>query len=307
MRLKLSDYKASLPDFLIVGAAKSGTTSLHKYFEEHPDIFLPHMKETWFFHLNDNPNKEIKKWVKYLPLNFYSYIGLFADAREDQVCGEATPSYLYYHKLTIQNIKKYYPEWKKLKIIIILREPISKVISHYKFVHTKGLDPDNLNLKEALKIEKDRLAENNVLPDLFYVDNTLYYEQVKAYKKTFNDVKIYLFDDLIKKPNKLIKDIYRFVGVDDSFIPESLGKKFNKSNQKMKPKNQISSYILKYGGKILSKLPKNLKIFGKRILLEEEVIESETLNYLKDSFKEDVKQLQQIIDNDISHWIKKYE
>lgn len=303
-----SDFgKVNMPDFMIVGAGKSGTSSLHHYLNEHPDVYMPWHKETWFFHLKDNPNKSILKIAPYLPTNFLTYLGLYIEAKENQICGEATPSYLYYYESTIKNIKRYHPEWRKLKIIIILREPISKVISHYKFVHTKNLDPDKLNLEDALSKEEQRKQENNVLPDLFYIDNTLYYKQVKAYLDTFPNTKIFLYDELKKNPEELISNLYDFVGVDSTFKPLSLGKKFNPSNKKLIPKNKFSKYLANYMNRFSYLIPPILKNKIDKILYKEEIINSKTINFLKNAFKKDLINLQKIIDKDISHWISKYE
>lgn len=307
MKKKLEKNDVNFPDFMIVGAAKSGTTSLDVYLKEHPDIFMPWFKETWFFHLVDNPNKAILKIYPFLPTNILTYLGLYADAQPNQVCGEATPSYLYYHDLTIKNIKKYHPNWQNLKIIIILREPIDKVISHYKFVRKGNLDPKKLTLPEALKAEKERMAENKVLLDLFYIDNTLYYEQVKAYQDNFDNVKIFLYEDLKNNPKRLIKELYEYLEVDSTFVPKTLGERFNPSNNVMIPRNKVYKYLINREQKIIKFIPEYFFKKIKYLLLKEEKIEVKTIEYLKKAFKEDVIKLQGIIDNDISHWIKKYE
>ncbi|MEO0627965.1 MAG: sulfotransferase, partial [Bacteroidota bacterium] len=144
------------PSFLIVGAPKCGTTSVHKYLTQNPSLFLPHVKETWFFCGHNNLNQTIYELHPYLPRTWLEYLDLFQDATEEQVCGEVTPSYMFYHELVIKNIYQFYPSPEELKIIFILREPISKVISHYKYVVKNNLDPEALTLWESLKQEKVR-------------------------------------------------------------------------------------------------------------------------------------------------------
>lgn len=307
MRTTVDFGKVNLPDFIIVGAAKSGTSSLHHYLNEHPEVFMPWHKETWFFHLIDNPNKVILERFPYLPTNFLSYAGLFHGAGPSQVCGEATPSYLYYHDLTIRNIKKLHPCWEELKIIIILREPIDKVISHYKFVHTLGLDPENLRLKDALVQEARRIKDNKCLLDLFYVDNTLYYKQVKSYLDNFRNVKIFLYDELRDNPSKVVEELYNYVGVDSSFRPVSLANVYNKSNDKLIPRNELAGKVMQQMKKFNKLAPPLIKTAVKKLFLKREQIDPQTLDHLKNAFREDVEKLSKIITKDLSHWISRYK
>lgn len=260
------------PKFLIVGAAKSGTTSLHVYLREHPHIFVPEVKETWFFSLKDNANKAILDYYPSLPQNFLDYLKLFEAASFGQICGEVTPSYLYYYNQTIANIKKFLPDWQNLKIIIILREPIDKVLSHYNFVREEKLDPEELSLREAIRREDERYQNPKLLLDVNYIRNTKYYEAVSAYIETFNQVKIFLYEDLRDNPTQLLTELYSFIGVVD-FIPPSLGIAYNKSKK----------------------------------TLTNNTLEHEVLSTLKKAFRKDLLQLQKIIaPKDISHWLVKY-
>ncbi len=109
------------------------------------------------------PNRTVLKVSPNLPTNWLTYLGLFHDCQENQICGEATPSYLYYHDRTIKNIKALHPEWQKLKIIIILREPIDKIKSHYRFIQKYNLDPDNLSLLDSILQEDERKKKNRLI------------------------------------------------------------------------------------------------------------------------------------------------
>lgn len=295
---------ANLPDFLVVGTAKSGTTSLHHYLQAHPDIFLPEVKETWFFHLIDNPNKVILDLMPSLPTNFISYLSLFAEAKPNQICGEITPSYLHYYDLTIKNIKKYHPNWEKLKIIIILREPVEKIISHYNYVHRRKLDPDQLSLLEALDREEDRMKTHTYIPDVFYVDNTRYYEQTKAYLDTFEQVKIFLYDDLKANPQQFMKDVYEFIEVEP--IPLAENRRYNRSSSRKVPANKLAANILKYKNVLNPYLPMGVKKRLASMLKKDETIEIAAIERLNKIFKEEVEKLQLLINRDLSHWLQKY-
>jgi hypothetical protein len=98
---------AKLPDFLIVGAGKSGTTSLYHYLRQHPQIFMPEIKEPKFFAFAETPTSFVYPKGTTIIWNFDEYKSLFEPAREDQKLGEASPIYLRYYEKTIENIKKY--------------------------------------------------------------------------------------------------------------------------------------------------------------------------------------------------------
>ena len=295
----------TFPDFLIVGAAKSGTSSLHLYLDEHPGVVMPRIKETWFWHQPENPNRAMTRRNPKLPVTLDQYSALY-DRRAGAVYGEATPSYLYYHQLTIDKLKRLHPNWEALKIIIILREPISKIKSHYRFARQKNLDPEQLSLAKAIAAEERRLAENEVLLDMFYVDNTRYAAQVKAYIDNFPNVKIYLYEDLRERPEWLIQDLYRYIGVDDTFTPPSLGKRVNKSRSRVVPRNwfaaryngRLRRYRERWGGAFRGIID--------TVFFTDARFEPATLDHLKTVFAPEVAELERVIGRDLTHWREQY-
>ena len=303
--MDLSILNNLYPNFLVVGAAKSGTSSLDQYFRQHPDIYMPELiKELNFFHLRGHiDERAILKRIKYLPTNILSYLGCFYNKKENQISGECSPSYLYYYEDTIKNIKDIHSNWKDLKIIIILREPIDKIWSHYKFVKMNSLDPENLTLEDSLKLEKKRLKNKNLLPDLFYYDNTSYVEQVKAYLKTFDHVKIINYDELKRNPNEVMKSTFKYLGVDEN-IEIDTSKKYNAS----KP---ILNYKSKFYKKIADGLPLGLLRFIPLRIKNKLKVEEQMTNVVKIKlatfFLGEIEKLEKLTDIDFSDWTKKYK
>ena len=116
----------SLPNFLIVGAAKSGTTALYHYLNQHPDIFLTPIKETNFFSMEGNTvnfnGPGDKSGTHSTSINnLEGYCKQFSRAKDKDVLGEVCPSYLYYPEAPI-NIYKYIPD---VKIITIFHDFVS--------------------------------------------------------------------------------------------------------------------------------------------------------------------------------------
>jgi hypothetical protein len=150
------------------------------------------------------------------------YRKLFSN-KESKLKGEATASYLYYYKEAIPNIKNLLG--KDVKIIIVLRNPIAKIISHYKFYLGKGFEKNSF--PKALSLEEDRIAKG-FNPFFHYKNQGFYYEAVKAYIEAFTNVHICFNEELKSNPQKFLAEIFSFLGVKNYDI-KSKNVVFNKS------------------------------------------------------------------------------
>ncbi len=203
----------TLPNFLIVGAAKSGTTSLYAYLAQHPDVYLCPVKEPCFFS-DGNPR---------LVRSDSEYGALFDGRSSEKAIGEASASYLY----DTEAPKKIKALLNEVKIIIILRNPINRAYSQWGQIFYQ-LGYERLSFEEALRDEDTRISLGKFGEDspfyygfYHYFHAGLYYEQVKRYFDTFNRgwVQIHIFEEFIKDPGKTCKEIFSFLGVDPGFIP----------------------------------------------------------------------------------------
>ena len=312
-----------LPDFLIVGAAKSGTTSLYHYLNEHPDIFMSPDKEPGFFVY---ANKELpqNQWEKTGCNDFKKYKSLFANSHETQMVGEASNLYLYLNSTAINNIKINMSNWQDLKIIIILRNPIERAFSMFSMLKLKNAEA--LTFEEALKLGKERVEKGDGY-GYDYVGFGLYYNQVKAYLDMFPYVEIFLFEDLVESPLSVIKDLYTFIHVDNSFVPKNLSKKYNPSGIPRNKTvdgllNNIKNFLVQCNWQIMVKpfvrlmirdKNKRLQMFNKSVAfvdglkdknLKKESIKIETRQYLMNIYKDDILKLQKLIKRDLSHWLQ---
>ncbi len=208
-----------LPNFLVVGAAKCGTTSLFHYLNQHPQIFIPDKKECYFF--SDLPlftgprnDQEINKAAIH---SVAEYKVLFAPAEQSSLRGDVSHDYLYYHQRSIPNILKHLGS--SIPIVIILRDPRARAFSHYKH-HVKAGTTRDASFAQALAREQSRI-EQGWSWNWHYVRVGLYAEQVEAFRRAFRRVRIYLFDDLCDDEAELIRDLYGFLGADTGFQPET--------------------------------------------------------------------------------------
>jgi|SRR6185312_2007204 len=296
------------PGFFIVGAPKSATTSLFSYLKQHPDVFLP-KKEIYYF-CSDLT-------FQAPPLTEDNYLSYYAEATNQKAVGDASVYYLL-SPHAAENIKKFNAD---AKIIIMLREPASMVYSHYAQL-LSNLDEVIENFENALAAEPQRRKEGKVnythqgpLEALFYSDVAKYYVQVKRYIDVFgrDKVHIILFDDFIKSPKEEYIKVLNFLGIAE-IMPENFDT-VNPSNAArskafrrfiLKPPGFIKAigrvllpHHSKRRQKVMEALHKVNTKYEKR-----EPMKSETQDKLKALYKEDVKKLQQLINRDLSHWLK---
>ena len=296
------------PNFLIVGAAKSGSTSLYQYLSQHPEVFMPVNKEPNYFVAEyqqkmskDSPN--YKRSINRMVFNKENYYELFQGANlNEKAIGEATVTYLYKYNYAIPRIKE---ELGNLKIIIILRNPILRAFSQYSYIYELGFE--KLCFEDALIEEKERLNKNWA-STFAYVDQGMFYEQVKAYKKEFKNVHVLLLEDLIKNENKEMSKVFNFLSVDSSFEIVN-AEKFNTSGV---PKYDIlNSFIVhdNFAKKVLKKLLPNgvLRKLNARARSWNQGDKLQLSEHQKarlvEVYREDINKLSVLIDKDLSHWL----
>ena len=294
-----------LPNFLIIGAAKAGTTSLYYYLRQHPQIFMSSWKEPKFFSLEGEelnfggPTQTIN--VNSIN-NLDDYLKLFEKVTDETAIGEASPVYLYCPKAPAK-IKQYIPD---AKLIVVLRHPAERAFS--SFAHLIRAGYENLSFEEALKQEPQRIAEKWA-PLWYYQGKGFYAEQLQRYFELFEpeQIKIYLYDELVKDSVALVQDAYRFLGVDDSFVPD-----LTRMNVSGVPKNRLLHNLLTRDNqlKTLAKavIPKSFRKGLSRNIKNKNlgakpVMSTETRNQLTEFYRDDIVQLQQLINRDLSHWL----
>jgi Sulfotransferase domain len=206
-----------LPDFFIVGHAKSGTTAMYAMLRRHPEIFMPERKEPWFFaeelHLRTPPRPGGT------PQTLEDYSSWFQDAEPDQRVGEASPLYLWSHTAA-RRIADACPD---ARIIAILREPASFLRSlHLQFVQT--YIETETNFAKALELEPAR-REGRDIPrytywpqTLLYSEHVRYVEQLCRYREVFapEQILVLIYDDFRRDNEASVREVLRFLKVDDA-------------------------------------------------------------------------------------------
>jgi hypothetical protein len=213
---------ARLPDFFIVGHEKCGTTALHLLLSQHPQIFMPPVKELRFF-APELRSRFRRLGPEKLPLTLEQYSQLFAPARADQRTGEASPLYLRSHTAA-ERIAEVRPD---ARIIAVLREPSAYLRSfHLQCVHNHF--ETQLNFKKAMELEEKRRQGKRIPPfsqapaALLYSDHVRYVEQVRRFHSVFpkEQVLVLIYDDFRNDNEATVRQVLRFLDIDDNFAIE---------------------------------------------------------------------------------------
>ncbi len=298
----------SNPNFLIVGAAKAGTTSLYKYLQQHPQVFMSPLKEPHFFtyaNSHTTPTGPGDNYFFESVVNSYDkYRELFDGASKELAIGEASPSYLYSVHAANQ-IKEYLP---KGKIIAVLRNPVDRAYSAFLHMRRAGREP----LKDfavALNHEPERI-QNGWGLIWHYRKAGYYYEQVERYYKLFGkaQVKVCLYEDLLKNPQEFLNDIFKFLEIDSQFTVNT-NLKFNVGGV---PKNQYLHNILESPSSIKKVfrglIPEQVRKGVMHSLIASNLskpspIPEKLREEMVNEYREDLLKLQELISGDLTKWI----
>jgi len=294
-----------MPDFLVVGAARAGTTSLHSYLRQHPEIFLPRIKEPCFF-VFDGDNTEYKEGkFAFAVRDFNEYENLFRSRKANQITGEMSTPYLYLYEKTISRIRNYFPDYRSIKIVIMLRNPADRAFSQYCWRVRDGREP--LGFQQALDAEKERMLDNFSF-DYFYLDRGFYFKQVKSYIENFDNVHVILFEEFKSSPSQVLRDLCRFLGVDEHFEFKKVEAQNKSSIPKFKALGKVATMESKLKYRIWYSIPDSIrkkirKWFSDMNEGEKPEMEDATRKMLADLYREDILALQKLIGRDLTSWL----
>lgn len=283
-----------IPNFLVIGAQKSGTTWLYRHFWQHPEIFVS--EEKWG-----------KKEIHYFDREFHRGIGWYLEhfkgADSYKAIGEVTPSYLYFP----QCAERIYNLLPNVNLIAVLRNPVYRAFSQYKMVLRKqGCDPGKLPLQKACM----------QFPAILH--RGMYADQLKRYFNLFGKKQflILFYDDLVKSPDNFLTQVFEFLDV------QKMDTNYLLSNDSIKQNNvsSVSAYprIVQIFARLirlcrlLSKNDNNITqrflinfrqmvIDAKRVRLNME-LQYLDYKYLKGYFSDEIDRLETLLDKDLSFW-----
>jgi hypothetical protein len=295
-----------LPNFLVIGAAKAGTTAIWYHLDQHPQVFMSPHKEPRYFALCDGPvdfrgpgDSTRFRFVT----DFDEYQSLFDGVDDELAIGEASPWYLYVQSAA-PAIKKVLPD---VKLVAILREPVERAFSNYLHAVREGLEP-LATFREAMEAEGDRI-DAGWSPRFHYVQKGFYFRQLSHYLQYFDpaQLRIYTYDEFIRDPKSLFTDLYDFLGVDAGFVGD-YGRRLNVA---WVPRSQSLGRALREGnlltrtaGKVL---PRNFRHRIKNWIAaanrrSKPVLSVEDRDHFRRSYREDVVQLEGLLGRSLATW-----
>ena len=293
------------PNLLIVGAAKSGTTSLHNYLNQHVDVFMCNPKEPHFL-----INNEIG--IDRIPIGVTKqdeYENLFLEGSELKYRGESSVMYLMYPEIATKNIKKYLGE--DTKIIIMLRNPVERAYSGYQHVKRYNVKEDLTDFKTAWEISEERYFINkSMTPASRYKELGLYYKQVKYFMEEFQNLHIIIYEDYKSDFQSEINKVFDFLGIEridiNSEEKHMVGgwqwenDSMKKLMMKQNPIKSLFKFLLPF-----ESLRKNIrKNIQKKNTIVVPSISDEDEQMLKQFYHEDVRKLLDLLGRDLNHWTK---
>ncbi|HEX6994399.1 MAG TPA: sulfotransferase domain-containing protein [Gammaproteobacteria bacterium] len=265
-----------LPDFIVLGAARSGSTWIFKNLEKHPQVFVPRQKEIHFF------NRHYDRGLAY-------YESFFENAPPGAKIGEVSPEYLHDAEVAAPRIKAHLPN---AKLIACLRNPVDRLYSKYwnargRFAHRKDL-PFERKLQE----------QPGLLKEGCYIDH------LSTYLRHFDreQMLILLYDDLKADPRRFLSSIYSFIGVDPSFVPPLVDHRINAAaTQPLTVKHRW----LFWGAKVLRRLDLHspARWIERRNSGVIPPMPPSIRRHLTDTYYRDKnRELEALIGRDLSHW-----
>lgn len=292
-----------LPNFLVIGAFKSGTNSLYHYLEAHPQVFMCPANEPSFFAF-EGQKMHGGRWAKGVVTNFEDYKRLFAGAGDKIAVGEVSPTYLASLEAP-GRIKHYVPD---AKMVAILRHPLERAYSQWQMEFRQGNEKAESFAEaiQTIKVVSDGTSRRR------FVAGSMYYQLLKKYYDLFDpsQICVLLFDRLATDREGLVKKLYGFLNVDSSFIPPNINVRFNEGGGV--PRTRTGRFLLQKLFPVLAGL-KSLAPQGLRerfvtqarhqLLVKPPELAPELRAELSAFFKDDILRLQELIKEDLSMWL----
>ena len=266
-----------LPDFIILGAMKCGTTSLHDYLSYHPDISMSQPKELNFF-------VEHQRWergVEWYKSNF---------TEPDKVMGESSPNYTR-DPLFPGVAQRMHATLPDVKLIYCVRDPVRRIVSHY--VHDYSIGEQNRPFAEAV------LDEENA-----YLWCSRYHHQLTQYLAHYPaaQIKIVVLEDMKERPQETLREVFEFLGVDASYQDERFAANSGTMpSAKTRRRNPLKSWMRRNNVRGMYWLERNTPwIFGSPI--EQPEVDAALHRKLLEKLQEDTEAFRKVTGLELASW-----
>ncbi len=287
-----------LPNFLIIGAPKAGTTALYQYLQQHPSVFMSHPKEPHFFTYQQD------HWPEWATPTLAEYRQLFEPAGQASALGEASTWYLY-SRHAAQAIQRQIPN---IRLIALVRHPVDRAYSSFVFRQQCGWEALP-TFEQAIRQEPERIAQ--AMPwDYHYLQAGFYGEQLQRYYDTFDrgQIRVFLHDDLKADAAGVVRSTCQFLEIDDGVSLDTDAT----HNVTYRPKNQRINRFLTQKSGLKSMVKRVIPTWVRQPLTNQirqqnlekpPPLDPDLRHRLTLPFREDILRLQDLIDRDLSAWL----
>jgi hypothetical protein len=299
----------TMPNFLIIGFEKAGTTSVYHYLKQHPEVFVSPTKETNFF-IHEGQNPEVLPYLaEDLPVvrSLADYRALFEDGPEHKAIGEASPLYLTDARAA-RSIRRHVPE---AKLIALLRDPVERAYSAYWMRVRDGRE--TRSFEQAVEEELGgQLDDSLEIERRHYVRWGRYARYLEVYLGSFDrsQLAIHLFDDLKTDPEGLMRDLFRFLDVDDRFRPDT-SIRYNASGvpdrsflQPLFGKSRVTTTLKRALPGPLRRRAVSIQEAWRSRALAKPPMPQRLRRKLVAGYRSDILELQGMIGRDLSRWLE---
>jgi hypothetical protein len=299
----------TMPNFLIIGAAKSGTSAVYAYLRQHPQVFCSERKEPGFFALEgrratfNGPGD--RKYNRNCVTNLERYRELFHKGVGKKAVGEASTVYLYSPEAA-GRIHGHVPD---VKLLVILRNPVERAYSGFRFLVRDRLERLS-TFEQALEAEDARIAAN--WQHIWHHKRLgFYHEQLRRYFNLFprERIAICLYEDFEAAPVAVVQHMFDFLGVAPDFTPD-VSLRYNVSGT---PRSRLLHAALARPNSVKDVLKGLLpatarrhvraKLMAQNIRPSAPPLAADTRRHLVNLYHDDVLELEALIERDLSHWL----
>jgi hypothetical protein len=303
------------PNFFIVGTAKAGTTSLYHYLRQHPQVYMSPIKEPCYFAAEirlENLSEAHRRYIRlhsgetkmrppgWLFTTWREYLQLFQGVQDEIAVGEASVAYLW-SETAASNIAARLPN---AKIIIILRDPAERAFSQYLHQVAVGLVHTDFreHIEECLRNRERTISEHYPMLEV-----GLYQEQVQRYLDRFTreNIRIYWYEEAWQQPERLLEDIFKFLGINPAFQPDTSRKKLERRSPRF-PFVYHLAMRLDMTHQIGQVIPEHFRLPIRRLLFKRGTslqMSRTDRGFLVDYYRGDIQRLGSLLDRDLTAWL----
>jgi hypothetical protein len=291
-----------LPNFFVIGAYKSGTTSLYQYLAQHPQVFVPRVKEPNYFAFAENGQSADTSASRRSVKTRIEYEALFEGAHDFVAIGDVSPEYMT-SPVAAQTIRVNVPH---ARLIAILRNPVERAYSDYLMYRRDGKEKLG-DFARALEMQDERAAKKD--PTGFYISTGFYGEQLARYYKLFpaTQIKVFLMEELQSNGPRTLSQMFEFLGVDPTFVPDNLAV-YNRSgvasNYLVNKLFQYRKYVAPFARRLV---PNGFRATIRQRFedsLKKPPLQPELRQTLNETYRADVRLLEQLTGKSCRHWLE---